>query len=387
MNSEEKLRGLYTVWSEIKHYYPYKEKLENIDWEHLVDQFVAPVLSAQSIQNYYFELMKFISFVNDGHTSVIPPWKYIVPGYSKPAIEVEITDNVFKIVRVGRNEDLRLNDIQINDHIVSVDDVEVNEYFNRINRMYARGSKQANDNINAYYLLSGPKEANIKLGIFRDGKVRSVSLKRDCTDNGQFFMDSKLDVNPSYRISLSNGVLNVIIKMFSDENLVTDFAAAIKDNQINEIHFDLRNSRGGRDELAYRLIEQIITEPLRGVKYKYLVSSKALNNWGVADEWRIFDRTIKPHNTTNFMGKVTISYDGATGSSGEDFIVALSNRPNTFFQGALTAGSSGNPYSVELPYGGQLRVSTFIGLDSNGNEYVGIGFDPNKKATAIESNL
>jgi len=379
MNSEEKLRGLYTVWSEIKHYYPYQEKLERIDWEHLVDQFVEPVLNAQTIQDYYFELMKFISILNDGHTNVMPPWRYIVPGYSKPAIEVDIRDNTFRIIRVGNNEDLLLNDIQVNDFIISVDDIEVNEYFNGINQLYARGSKQANDIINAYYLLSGPKEKNIKLGILRDGKEKSVSLKRNCTSNGQFFMDSILDVNPSYIISVSDGMLNVAIKMFNDENLVNDFVAAIKENRINEIHFDLRNNRGGRDDLAYRLIEQIIREPLNGVKYKYLVSSKALSNWGTPDEWKVFDRLIQPNNTTNFTGKVTVSYDGGTGSTGEDFVIALSNRPNTYFNGTLTAGSAGNPYSVALPYGGQLRVSTFIGLDSNGNEYVGKGFNPNNK--------
>jgi len=169
------------------------------------------------------------------------------------------------------------------------------------------------------------------------------------------------------------------LKMFFDENLVNDFVAAMNENQINEIHFDLRNSRGGRDDLAYRLIEQIITEPLNGVKYKYLVGSKALRNWGIDDEWKIIDRVIKPHNSTHFIGKVTVSYDGATGSTGEDFVIALSNRPNTYFHGTLTAGSAGNPYSVELPYGGQLRVSTFVGLDSNGNEYVGKGFNPKKE--------
>ncbi|KKR02816.1 MAG: Peptidase, S41 family [Candidatus Uhrbacteria bacterium GW2011_GWF2_39_13] len=213
MDIKDSLRGLYTVWSEIKHYYPYQEKLEKIDWEHLVDRFVEPVLNAQTIQDYYFELMKFIAFVNDGHTNVMPPWRYIVPGYSKPAIEVDIRDNHFRIIRVGNNEDVLLNDIQVDDLIISVDDIEVNEYFNRINQLYARGSKQANDIINAYYLLSGPKETNIKLGILRDGQERSVSLKRDCTSNGQFFMDSILDVNPSYQISVSNGVLNVVIKM------------------------------------------------------------------------------------------------------------------------------------------------------------------------------
>jgi hypothetical protein len=179
-------------------------------------------------------------------------------------------------------------------------------------------------------------------------------------------MDSQLDVNPSYRISPSNGVLSVVIKMFFDENLVNEFVAALKENQINEIHFDLRNSRGGSDNLAYRLVEQIITEPLKSVKYKYLVGSKALSKWGIDDEWKIIDRVIQPHNTTNFMGKVSVSFDGAIGSTGEDFVIALSNRPNTFFDRTLIAGSSGNPYSVELPYGGRLGVSTFIGLDSDG---------------------
>jgi len=275
--------------------------------------------------------------------------------------------------------DLIQNDIQINDLITFIDDIEVSEYFNNINRIYARGSKQSNETINAYYLLSGPKENKVKLGIFRDGKERSVSLKRECITNGQFFMDSVLDVNPSYVINVSEGKLNVVIKMFNDVNLVNDFIAALKENDIKEIHFDLRNSRGGRDDLAYRLIEQIITEPLNGVKYKYLVSSKALSNWGIADEWKIHDRIIQPRNSTNFVGKVTVSFDGGTGSTGEDFVIALSNRPNTYFNGTLTAGSSGNPYSVELPYGGQLRVSTFIGLDSKGNEYVGKGFNPNEK--------
>lgn len=379
MNSDEKLRGLYTVWSEIKHYYPYREKLEKIDWEHLVDQFVEPILNAQDVQNYYFELLKFISYVNDGHTNIIPPWRYIVPGDSKPAIEVEITDNIFRIIRVGNNEDLIHKDVQVNDLIVFVDDIEVCEYFDGVNRRYARGSKQANEAINAYYLLCGPKEKNIKLGILRDGKTRSVSLKRDCTSNGQFFMDSQLDVNPSYVIRVSDGMLNVVIKMFSDENLVHDFIAALTENKINEIHFDLRNNRGGRDDFAYRLIEQIITEPLNGVKYKYLVSSKAMRNWGIADEWKNFERVIQPNNTTKFSGKVTVSFDGGTGSTAEDFVIALSNRPNTVFNGRLTAGSSGNPYSVDLPYGGKLRVSTFIALDSKGNEYVGKGFNPNEK--------
>lgn len=375
----KKLKGLYTIWSEIKHFYPYQEKLKDINWENLVDDYVNPVMAANNVRDYYFELMKFVSHVNDNHTTIIPPWKFIVPNYLKPAIEVKIHDDLFTIIRFGENDDLKRNDIQVGDTITMVDDIPVKKHFENVNKLYARGSKQADEAINSFYLLMGPIEREVKLELQRDGKKRTVSLKRDCTSNGQFFLDAIIDVNPSYNLSVSDKVLTVVIKEFSSDALVNEFIQVLRDNDISEIHFDLRNNMGGNDLIAYGLIEQIISEPLQGVKYKYKVSSKALKRWGYPDEWKIMDRTIEPNNTTNYSGKVRVSYNGATSSTGEDFVITLSNRPNTVFDGILTAGSSGNPYSVELPYGGILKVSTFIGLDSKGNEYVGIGFNPNSR--------
>jgi len=46
---------------------------------------------------YYNVLLKLVALLEDGHTTILPPWGYFKPGYDLAPIEVRILDERFYV--------------------------------------------------------------------------------------------------------------------------------------------------------------------------------------------------------------------------------------------------------------------------------------------------
>jgi C-terminal processing protease CtpA/Prc len=71
-----------------------------------------------------------------------------------------------------------------------------------------------------------------------------------------------------------------------------------------------------------------------------------------------------------------------TFSAAEDFLVLCDNQKHITLIGEVTAGSTGNPITWNLPYGGLLSICSKKDIYPDGREFVGSGIKPD-----IESHL
>lgn len=229
-----------------------------------------------------------------------------------------------------------------------------------------------------FYLLMGLTTKRIELllknsdGIKKVVKLQSLFIE----DDGNYFLDRIIDLENPLKITYEEDIAIIKITSFSDQAISDKITEVIHSKEVTSLVFDLRYNMGGNDQIAYKIISSLISKDTSSPTYKYSTGSPALRQWGIPDKWEKHSTTIQPSKTRNTHKKVYILVNGATSSTAEDFTMVLKNCKRATVVGSMTAGSSGNPYSVKLPYGGILRVSTFVALTHDGIEYVGVGINP-----------
>lgn len=381
----EKLNGLYKVYYEVKHNYPDKQKLVDIKWDELLHDYEKLVVDSKTTYEYYSILMRYISLVNDGHTNIMPPWMINPPGFGKPAIELEWINNEIVISRVGNVKELKEYNIKCGDIITHIDSKPVQDVMKEINLMYARGSEQANNKINTYFLLLGEvsKKVSVKLEKFEE----KIDLNRSIIqDDGEYFIDRFIDFNNPYSIKkLDNDIYYINILSFSTMSIADSIVEVLNANPKGLI-IDLRLNLGGNDKIMNKIISFMIKEPVKSPIWSCDFYNQAFELWGQEYPSKEIQNTIEPAEGKPYNNSVVVLTSGMTSSTAEDMVIILKETKRATIIGGRTAGSSGNPKNFKLPYGGTLRVSSFKPLTPSGKEYLGLGIEPNIECSdTIES--
>jgi hypothetical protein len=104
---EQKIWGLMTVWSEAKFNFPFFDRIPDLDWDRKAREFIPRVISSKNIVDYYDVLMEYAALLKDGHTTVLPPWMYVKPGYDHPPVELKVIEDKFVVIRVGNTDEMK----------------------------------------------------------------------------------------------------------------------------------------------------------------------------------------------------------------------------------------------------------------------------------------
>ena len=394
---EQKVLGLATIWAEAKYAFPSFEHVPDLDWDRSFQDFVPRVLAAESRDEYYRTLMEFAGLLEDGHTSVLPPWGYLRPDFDNPPLEVEIVDGAFLVARAAKTPELEARGIRPGLEILRVDGTEVRDHFERtVNRYHPRGSAHANDALNVVYLLRGPRDSEVALRV-RDetGKERDVALTRNSVPpDGSPFLPRvllwMLDESPMEAKPMPGGIEYVRIAHFQNEALAEEFLDRVdgmESRNVSGLLIDLRFTLGGRGDVAEAMIGALIDRPARSPLWKYPRYVAAESNWGRPPEWGTASKTIPPRDGKRFVGPIVILTAGTASSTAEDFAISLRDAGRALLVGDRTAGSAGNPISRALPGGGRFEMATFRAFLPDGGEYVGIGLRPDVEARPTKEDI
>jgi carboxyl-terminal processing protease len=394
---EQKVFGLATIWAEAKYGFPSFEYVPDLDWDKSFQDFVPRVVASEDVDEYYWTLMEFAGLLNDGHTSVLPPWGYLRPDFDNPPVEVQIVEDAFIIARMGTSAELEAQDVRIGLEILQVDGLDVRSYFeDSVNRYYPRGSTHANDALNIVYLLRGPRDSKVHLRV-RDtnNEERDVTLTRNSLqpDSNAFlprvllwmFSDSPMEVRP-----MPGGVEYVRIAHFENPALAEEFLKlidSIEKKNTTGLLIDLRFTLGGRSDIAEAMIGGLIDHPVSSPVWKYPHYVPAQLNWGQPQEWSTESKTIAPRDGKRYMGSIVILTAGTASSTAEDFAISLRQAGRAILVGERTAGSAGNPITRPLPGGGEFRMATFRAYLPDGGEYVGIGLRPDLELAPTKEDI
>ncbi len=382
LTTEQKLFGLMTVWAEAKYTFPSFDRLPDLDWDQSLQDYIPRVIAADDVKSYYLVLMEFAALLNDGHTAVVPPWGYMNPDNDIPPVEVQVIEGKFVVARVAEADEIKSQQIYPGLEIIAIDDVPARTCFEEnVLRYHTWGSKQADETINIFYLLDGPKDSLVSLQVQdMDGASRDVTLTRNSTDEqGGQFQYRLLQWDPVLESTLlPDGILYIKIAHFMDPGLETEFLDVIDnlDSSVKGMVIDLRYCMGGQSSIAETMVGSLIDQQVSSPIWKYPHYIGAYRSWGREPIWSETNDTITPRNGNRYLGPLVILTEGIAISTAEDFAISLHYSGRAVLVGGKTAGSSGNPLAVPLPGGGTFEVATFTSFYPDGREYVGIGIQP-----------
>ena len=385
--TEQKIWGLMTIWSEVKFGFPYPEKLAQIDWDNKVREFIPRVIESENMEDYYYVLMEFVALLNDSHTSITPPWGPFKPNFDMPPIELRILNDKFIITRVGESNETASENIYPGLEILEIDNnIPIQKYFQeKVLRYYSQTTKQADEALLGAYLFMGPAGEKIKLKVKDfDGGCRNIEISRNSiVSNGQPFMYQFLInffiANTIETKMLENDILYVNIPNFGNEQIATDFVQLIDNLDISRIKgmvIDVRYNMGGNSKICNKILGCLLNNEIRSTIMNFPNYSAANKAWGKETEWSKLSHSIMPRDGKKYVGPIVLLLGPTTGSSAEDFVIALKTAQRASTVGEKTSGGGGNGLHSKLPGGGDFTVSTFKSTYPDGTEYIGIGIKP-----------
>jgi carboxyl-terminal processing protease len=388
--TEQKIWGLMTVWSEAKYNFPFFEQRPGLNWDEKVKEYLPRVIAAPDMESYYDVLCEFAALLKDGHTAVNRPGGLFNPTLDWPPLEVQVVDGKYIVARFEETAELKRNRIHCGLEIVEIEGVPADSYFrDRVVRYESRGTRQADQAINIYRLLMGPKGSEVKLKVRDlDGREWTVVLSRNsATKVGRPFFTRLFEwyMNTSAPVEarmMKDGIVYIKIANFDSEQVVKEFMKtfdSIAWPSVKGVMLDIRYNPGGDDTFAFPVIGCFFDAPVRSFLWKSPKYVPAKASWGFKPEWEqgpIGPEFIQPRQGFRYLGPLVILTGPTTYSTAEDFVIPFDFLKRAVLVGETTAGSTGNPHRVPLPGGGNFRVVTLRTLYPDGREWVGVGIKP-----------
>lgn len=397
---EQKVAGLMTVWAEAKFNFPFFDRLPDLDWDARVQECIPRVIAAPDIDSYYKVLTELAALLKDGHTAVNPPGWPFPPGMDKPPLELQVVDGKFFVARTGATAEIAVQRVRPGLEVLAIDGSPVRDYFRaHVLRYESRGTPQADDSIELWHILDGPKGSTTSLRVRDlDGAERSVTLTRDsATRGGAPFQWRLIDwytaQPPVDARMLGGGIFYIRVCNFDDETLVEQFDTIFDGADwaaIRGVTLDLRFNPGGSSDLAQAIASHFIDQPIKNEVWRSRKYVPAHRSWGFAPEWEegtVGPALIQPRDGRRYSGPLVVLTGPSTYSSAEDFLVPLHAAGRVVLVGERTAGSTGNPLRVQLPGGGNFRVVTVRCSYPDGREFVGVGIPPDVEVHPTRADL
>jgi carboxyl-terminal processing protease len=394
--TEQKVWGLMTVWAEVKYTFPHFDRMQDLDWDQTVQEYIPRVIAAENMDAYYQVLLELVALLKDGHTSIIPPWGYLKPGHDLAPIEVRVLDDHFYVDRVGEAAELADQGIRPGTEILEVEGVPVGKYFaENVLRYHSESTKQGDQSLFIVYLLYGPAGEQIAMKIQQpDGAVRKVSVTLNAMSGDSPFM-TRLLANafdgPTIRTRmLDGGIQYVEIPNFEHEQVSRDFVALVDnldESAVKGMIIDVRYNMGGSSSIVEPIVACLIDRTVASPTMKFRHFIGAYEAWGKEPVWETTVHQIQPRDGRRYLGPLVVLTGGLTRSSSEDFAIELHTGGRATLVGQITGGSAGHGLQSSLPGGGTLSVCTFTALIPGGEEYVGVGVVPDVELGPTREDL
>lgn len=383
LTAAEKVYGLSRIWHEAKVAFPFFHRLPDLDWDAEYEAYIPQVIAAQSTAEYYRLLQRFIALLEDGHTVVSIPDE-VVKEYREtiPWVAIQALGDRAVVTNVGRS---LANDIPIGSEIVAVDGTAVVDHVRKHHYPYiATGAPHTKMAWALSRALSGPAEQPVAITfVTPSGARRELTLPRDRrTRTDEWLVPPVTQKDFEFRW-LEGDIAYVAINTFMTDVPVTEFRALLPElERARGLILDLRWNMGGNSSHAFAILAHLIDAPVRSARWRTRELRPALKSWkwsAYGDDNAWFDggwSWIEPAAGKRIVVPTVVLFGLNTGSSAEDFLVALDAAPHVTFVGSPSNGSTGNPYRFPLPGGGAAQVVTKHDTYADGREFVGIGVQP-----------
>jgi C-terminal processing protease CtpA/Prc len=373
ISDREKIAGLSKLWSEIKFNFVNFDIIDDINPDSLYMAYLPKVLETNSTIEYYWCLKEFCTHMKDGHTDVIFPKEIRDQINGRLPLQSRLIEG--KVIITDIYDDaLKKEGIAPGDEILEINDLKVHDYADsRIRPYWTNNSKHGlNRTIYEYALFRGPVGDTVRIKI-KDpsGKIFSYAMKR------QRYFKAMYKAPVVYK-QLENNVGYLAINTFAYNKVKEDFDSVFNYIIRNDaLIIDLRENGGGNGRIGWAVLAGFTDKPFKIFKWKTRLYRPVWRAWGRKEETYVEEPALKPADPHMYYEKpVVLLTRNRTGSMAENFCMGFRIMKRGKIIGEPTSGSSGTPLKFGLPGGGSAKVVTTRGMFPNGNEFIGIGIEP-----------
>ena len=414
-----KIYEVSKIWKEAAYNFAFWDRVD-VDWDGEYRKALERVLAAKDLYDYYRELMRFMTLLNDGHTGVsFPDRFYRDPEYFS-MFPVFFAKTGKAIFMVSSSEELK-DRIPLFSTLTGIDGTEIGAYIRENCYPYFWHANEEACSMNVLNeLVFGRRGSKAVFTFEKDGRRFDVPLER--TEPSRIVWRRAEEIagtGASLRTVSSSDVHSVrmtedgiaVIRMASFmDNAMPEKIYACFDELKNARGYviDVRGNTGGNSGNADRVAALFIRGEFQSCFAETQVYEPVYKAWAMGrtdfaglspdeaavkyagsandlKEYRMAKNIFYTEDGGNAVdirtpgkleGPVAVLMNGGTVSAAEDFIDVMKTYTDAVFIGNNTAGSSGQPLCEPLESGGSFRVCTRRCVAQNGEDIYNKGFTP-----------
>ncbi len=362
--------------------------MDQLKWDDLFKEYTSKVQETSNDYEYYRLLQKFCATLKDGHTNVYFP-KYIQENilnnhYGEYSFILNNIDGKAIITHVNES---RKEEIPIGTEIIEVNGIPTKKYLDEFVLPFISASTTyTQEDWAISKLLEGYIGTTYDLKLLQpNGEEKTLNITIAKSDEKEMFPAIKKRELFEFKW-YPNKTAYISLNSFSDWEIAEMFRKKNKElQQAESLIIDLRNNGGGNTIIG-KVILHYLTEDtvFFGAKSQTRQNVAAFKARG--NDTYFYDLPYSPDTLGSGDKKLlrnkrvivptAILIGHGTASAAEDFLIYADKQKHMTKIGEPTYGSTGQPLSFELPYGGMARVCTKKDTYPDGREFVGIGIQP-----------
>ena len=373
LTREERLLGLFRVWSVVRHVYPHID-LCDMDWETCLSEWIPKVEAADSAVAYVRTLRMLTAHLHDNNIFYyfpdLPEPQALPVGFGWVEDKIIVAD----LVTGTRDQGPGTGDpeapsaagqLEIGDELVEFDGKTVQELVAEHRLQFSYSTEGAFRRHTAEMLGFGTAGAEVKL-VFRRGKqLVSVTLKRTVTREAWVGHLARKREPRTHRMLEGNLGYMDLCRM---PNLAEFDRAFEAMRRADGLIIDLRGYPGFMVQLA--LSSRLSERPVKSAVFEIpVVSGFARLEQG----WNAGQYEVQPDPSKHYAGPVVVLINEKTFGGSEDICIYLKNANRATFVGHTTAGCNGNRAWLSLPGGGRLWFTGMRVKFGDGSRFQNIG--------------
>lgn len=379
LSSKDKIYGLSLIWKEVSYNFAFFNQIPDLNWDSCYQDFIPRVLESENDWDYYLELQKFMSLLQDGHTRVFTPVhlrnKYY--GTSIKQLNTKLIEGKVIITRV-LDDSLRIRGMKPGMEIVAINEMNPFIYAEQYVAPYVYASTPHDRQLQIFSqnLLSGSVAEPVRIEVKDfDGKVERYSIYRE-----PWIMEEEMLTGKplEFKVVAKNTGYLKINNFVGSKSIRSDFDSIYEKILLTDaLIIDVRENMGGWTDISQYILKHFANKPFKTGKWRSPENIAAHRSWGSNIEWfESGEYEVAPFtDKVIYTRPIVLLADESTFSCAEDFCADFLTMKRGKIVGSKTAGSSGNPLMVKLPGEGVALICTKQDFFPDGREYVGFGID------------
>lgn len=400
----QKVYGLSKFWQEVNYNFVYLNKVDRKAWDSLYTAMIPVVQNTANDYEYYHELDRFCAFLNDGHTNIFYP----------PSVNNMLQTTMFGKYRLFLEniEDKAIithinpaikEEVPVGSEVIEVNGLSTASYLNKNIKPYiASSTTYVRDDNAIYNLLRGTIGQSFTVKIKTPkGVVKTLVLTHGKTDQTDIY--PALEDNKLLNFKWYPGqVAYVSLNSFDDSKIDSLFIQQLPElYKAKSLIIDLRSNGGGNTAIGAAILDYLTNDKvLYGSKMVSRLHVPSFKAWGaglkpkdtIGNDWakkaylnnhderyELISAGYTHQNkveTPKIVVPTVILLGHNTASSAEDFLILADKQQHMVKIGQNSYGSTGQPYSFDLPGGGKARICTKKDTYPDGRAFVGYGVKP-----------